>query len=116
MQLYENAPGTGVRKIHHKLMVIDERLIIAGSFNYTEPATPLNDENIVVLGDLEETGWHGRGRESAQIGRIRPGRDRSHHRRSVRSGVTGRSAYRPMGRTCPKFRKGTPLYSTFVLR
>ncbi|HSS66965.1 MAG TPA: phospholipase D-like domain-containing protein [Nocardioidaceae bacterium] len=54
VQLYENAAGSGVRKIHHKLMVIDERLLIAGSFNYTEPATLLNDENIVVIGDLEE--------------------------------------------------------------
>lgn len=55
-QLFENAPGNGVRKVHHKLMVIDERLVIAGSFNYTAPAATLNDENIVVLGDLEETG------------------------------------------------------------
>jgi phosphatidylserine/phosphatidylglycerophosphate/cardiolipin synthase-like enzyme len=36
-------------------MVIDTALIIIGSFNYTGPATTLNDENIVVLGDLEET-------------------------------------------------------------
>ena len=36
-------------------MVIDQRLVIAGSFNYTAPANSLNDENIVVLGDLEET-------------------------------------------------------------
>lgn len=50
----KNKPGTGVRKLHHELMVIDERLVIAGSFNYTGPATTLNDENIVV-GDLEET-------------------------------------------------------------
>jgi hypothetical protein len=55
VQLFENKPGTGVRKVHHKLMVIDERLVIAGSFNYTAPATTLNDENIIVLGDLEET-------------------------------------------------------------
>ncbi|MDY7085377.1 MAG: phospholipase D-like domain-containing protein [Actinomycetota bacterium] len=54
-QLHENAPGNGVRKVHHKLMVIDEQLVIAGSFNYTAPAATLNDENIVVLGDLEET-------------------------------------------------------------
>lgn len=52
--LYENIPGNGVRKVHHKLMVIDERLVIAGSFNYTAPAATFNDENIVVLGDLEE--------------------------------------------------------------
>lgn len=56
VELYANAPEaqSGVRKVHHKLMVIDERLIIVGSFNYTSPATTLNDENIVVLGDLEE--------------------------------------------------------------
>ncbi|MBM2614348.1 hypothetical protein JIG36_02100 [Actinoplanes sp. LDG1-06] len=53
-QLYENTPGNGVRKVHHKLMVIDEQLVIVGSFNYTAPAATLNDENIVVLGDLEE--------------------------------------------------------------
>lgn len=55
VELFDNRPGTGVRKVHHKLMVIDERLVIAGSFNYTAPATTLNDENIIVLGDLEET-------------------------------------------------------------
>ena len=54
VELYENRPGTGVRKIHHKLMVIDGRITILGSFNYTEPATRLNDENIIVVGDLEE--------------------------------------------------------------
>jgi phosphatidylserine/phosphatidylglycerophosphate/cardiolipin synthase-like enzyme len=55
VSLFQNRPGTGVRKVHHKLMVIDERLVIAGSFNYTNPANTLNDENIVVLGDLEES-------------------------------------------------------------
>ena len=55
VQLYQNRPGTGVRKLHHKLMVIDERLVVIGSFNYTGPATTLNDENIIVIGDLEET-------------------------------------------------------------
>ncbi len=55
MQLFKNKPATGVRKVHHKLMVVDDQLLIVGSFNYTEPATVLNDENIVVIGDLEET-------------------------------------------------------------
>jgi phosphatidylserine/phosphatidylglycerophosphate/cardiolipin synthase-like enzyme len=41
------------RKLHHKLMVIDEQLIIAGSFNYTGRANQLNDENIIIIGDLE---------------------------------------------------------------
>ncbi len=53
VELFANKPGTGVRKIHHKLMVIDEELVIAGSFNYTEPATIFNDENIVVIGDAD---------------------------------------------------------------
>jgi phosphatidylserine/phosphatidylglycerophosphate/cardiolipin synthase-like enzyme len=53
--LYVNSRGTGVRKVHHKLMVLDGRVTIVGSFNYTGPATTLNDENIIVLGDLEET-------------------------------------------------------------
>lgn len=47
--------GEGLNKLHHKLMVIDDRLVIGGSFNYTEPANRLNDENIIILGDLEET-------------------------------------------------------------
>ncbi|MEI5585487.1 MULTISPECIES: phospholipase D-like domain-containing protein [unclassified Agromyces] len=54
IELHANRRGTGVRKLHHKLMVIDERLLIVGSFNYTEPANTLNDENIIVIGDLEE--------------------------------------------------------------
>ncbi|MBN2139883.1 MAG: hypothetical protein JW718_02650 [Desulfovibrionaceae bacterium] len=40
-----------VGKLHHKLMVIDRQVIIAGSFNYTGPANLLNDENILVIGD-----------------------------------------------------------------
>jgi phosphatidylserine/phosphatidylglycerophosphate/cardiolipin synthase-like enzyme len=38
------------RKLHHKLMVIDEAIVVAGSFNYTAPANQFNDENIFVLG------------------------------------------------------------------
>jgi phosphatidylserine/phosphatidylglycerophosphate/cardiolipin synthase-like enzyme len=34
-------------------MVIDERVVIAGSFNYTGPANRLNDENVIMLGDLD---------------------------------------------------------------
>jgi phosphatidylserine/phosphatidylglycerophosphate/cardiolipin synthase-like enzyme len=46
--------GTGINKVHHKLAVIDKQVIIAGSFNYTEPATALNDENIIVIGDSSD--------------------------------------------------------------
>lgn len=50
------AGGRGsLGKVHHKLMVIDDHLTIFGSFNYTHPANKLNDENILIVGDLEET-------------------------------------------------------------
>jgi len=39
-----------LRKVHHKLMVIDDRIVVAGSFNYTAPANDYNDENLFVLG------------------------------------------------------------------
>ncbi len=54
-QLFKVAHGGGVGKLHHKLMVLDESVVIAGSFNYTGPANRLNDENIIILGDLEAT-------------------------------------------------------------
>lgn len=41
-----------VRKLHHKLMVIDEKIVVAGSFNYTAPANEYNDENIFVVGSV----------------------------------------------------------------
>lgn len=47
--------GNEVGKLHHKLMVLDDQVVIAGSFNYTGPANRLNDENIIILGDLETT-------------------------------------------------------------
>ncbi len=54
MELYfAGGNRKGVRKLHHKLMTIDDSLTIVGSFNYTSPANLYNDENIVVLGDLE---------------------------------------------------------------
>lgn len=49
------AGGTGgLGKVHHKLMTIDDQITIFGSFNYTGPANKSNDENIVIVGDLEE--------------------------------------------------------------
>ena len=48
-------PEPRPRKMHHKLMVIDEQLIITGSFNYTHPANFLNDENLIIIGDLDST-------------------------------------------------------------
>ena len=42
-----------LRKLHHKMMVLDRQVLIVGSFNYTRPATMLNDENLIIIGDLE---------------------------------------------------------------
>ena len=51
--LFGVSKGHGVGKLHHKLMVLDGEVVIAGSFNYTRPANRLNDENIIILGDLD---------------------------------------------------------------
>ena len=88
VQLFKNKRGGGVRKVHHKLMVIDERLVIAGSFNYTAPATTLNDENIIVLGRPRGNRPCRRG-SSTPVGDLRAGRNRPHHQGSERTGVKG---------------------------
>lgn len=51
--LFAVKSGSGVGKLHHKLMVLDGQVVIGGSFNYTGPANRVNDENIIILGDLE---------------------------------------------------------------
>lgn len=57
-------PGFG--KLHHKLMVIDEAITVAGSFNYTAPANDYNDENIFVIGSPHaDLGPRGGGRVDA---------------------------------------------------
>ena len=55
IELYRAKRRGKMRKLHHKLMVIDRRVIIAGSFNYTGPANRVNDENIIMLGNLKES-------------------------------------------------------------
>lgn len=40
----------GFGKLHHKLMVIDQDIVVGGSFNYTAPANDYNDENVFVIG------------------------------------------------------------------
>lgn len=39
--------GRGV--MHHKVIVIDERIVITGSFNFSRGADSINDENIVII-------------------------------------------------------------------
>jgi phosphatidylserine/phosphatidylglycerophosphate/cardiolipin synthase-like enzyme len=42
--------GFKVRKLHYKTAVVDDRTVVAGSFNYTRPANDFNDVNIFVVG------------------------------------------------------------------
>jgi phosphatidylserine/phosphatidylglycerophosphate/cardiolipin synthase-like enzyme len=42
-----------LRKLHHKLMVIDDSTVCAGSFNYTSDANDFNDENLFVMGSAD---------------------------------------------------------------
>ena len=51
-ELYSIPGSKKIGKLHHKLMVLDEQVVIGGSFNYTGPANSLNDENIIILGNL----------------------------------------------------------------
>jgi phosphatidylserine/phosphatidylglycerophosphate/cardiolipin synthase-like enzyme len=39
----------GVRKLHHKLLMVDDT-VVAGGFNCTEPAALFNNEALLVLG------------------------------------------------------------------
>ena len=37
--------------LHHKVIVIDERTVITGSYNFTSSAERDNDENLVIVDD-----------------------------------------------------------------
>lgn len=41
-------------KLHHKLMIVDEALVIIGTFNFTASAARFNEEALIVLGDLDD--------------------------------------------------------------
>jgi phosphatidylserine/phosphatidylglycerophosphate/cardiolipin synthase-like enzyme len=51
IELYFPKRVSGFGKLHHKLMVIDDAIVVAGSMNYTAPANEYNDENIFVIGN-----------------------------------------------------------------
>jgi phosphatidylserine/phosphatidylglycerophosphate/cardiolipin synthase-like enzyme len=44
-------PGTGA--MHHKFAVVDKRITVTGSFNWTTNATNNNDENLLVIESAE---------------------------------------------------------------
>src|SRR5919112_1218759 len=53
IELFLPKPSWKLRKLHHKLMVIDAATVCAGSFNYTADANDFNDENLFVVGSAD---------------------------------------------------------------
>jgi phosphatidylserine/phosphatidylglycerophosphate/cardiolipin synthase-like enzyme len=53
ISLYLPKSSWKLRKVHHKLMVIDDSTVCAGSFNYTADANDFNDENLFVIGSAD---------------------------------------------------------------
>lgn len=41
------------RNMHHKVIIIDEKIVITGSYNYSKNASKHNDENILLIEDEE---------------------------------------------------------------
>jgi phosphatidylserine/phosphatidylglycerophosphate/cardiolipin synthase-like enzyme len=37
--------------MHHKLILIDSRIVIFGSYNFTRSAEEKNDENVIIMHD-----------------------------------------------------------------
>jgi phosphatidylserine/phosphatidylglycerophosphate/cardiolipin synthase-like enzyme len=42
-------------QMHHKTMIIDERIVITGSYNFSRSAETRNDENLIVIYNEEIT-------------------------------------------------------------
>jgi phosphatidylserine/phosphatidylglycerophosphate/cardiolipin synthase-like enzyme len=40
-------------RMHHKVIIIDEKIVITGSYNFSKNANEKNDENIVILNNKE---------------------------------------------------------------
>ncbi len=41
------------RKMHHKVIVVDEQTVITGSYNFSQSAEQFNDENVLIISDAE---------------------------------------------------------------
>ena len=37
--------------LHHKVIIVDERIVLTGSFNFSQNATTVNDENMLIIED-----------------------------------------------------------------
>jgi phosphatidylserine/phosphatidylglycerophosphate/cardiolipin synthase-like enzyme len=40
-------------RLHHKVFIIDDEIVVFGSFNFSSSAANTNDENIVLIGDAD---------------------------------------------------------------
>jgi phosphatidylserine/phosphatidylglycerophosphate/cardiolipin synthase-like enzyme len=72
---------------HNKVMIVDEKIVITGSFNFTKSAETMNAENLLVIDDqelaaryLENWRMHEEHSEKYQ-GRTRPGNEAGFGRR-----------------------------------
>jgi phospholipase D len=57
----DSVPGIA----HNKVMIIDEHIVITGSFNFTDSADKRNSENVIIIDDKELSAqflknWHSR--------------------------------------------------------
>jgi len=41
------------RNMHHKVMIIDEQIVVTGSYNFSSSAEEKNDENVLVIDNPE---------------------------------------------------------------
>lgn len=39
--------------LHHKVIIVDERIVITGSMNYSTNAEENNDENVIIIDNAE---------------------------------------------------------------
>jgi phosphatidylserine/phosphatidylglycerophosphate/cardiolipin synthase-like enzyme len=44
---------SGIGRMHHKVMIIDDSVVITGSFNFSRGANARNDENILIIRNEE---------------------------------------------------------------
>ena len=45
-------------KMHHKVMIIDESIVVTGSYNFSRGANVRNDENVLIIEDAEIAGMY----------------------------------------------------------
>ena len=41
------------RNMHHKIIIIDEKIVITGSYNFSQSAEERNDENVLIIHNAE---------------------------------------------------------------